>query len=76
MSETPVKDVVRALLTLPPERVAEVYDFILFLQSRYGQVVEVNDAWSDEDLSDLSEASLKYAREAMWPEEEPDDSSG
>jgi hypothetical protein len=37
---------VRALLALPPERVVEVYDFILFLLKRYGQVTDISDAWT------------------------------
>jgi hypothetical protein len=46
--------------------VAEVYDFVTFLQERYGQriAVDVSDAWSEEDLHDLMEASLAHARHA------------
>ena len=76
MQGTPVKDIVRALLALPPERLAEAYDFILFLQNRYGQVTDISDAWSDEDLADLALANLNYAVESIAPDDEPDDSTG
>ena len=65
MQGTPVKDIVRALLALPSDRMAEAYDFILFLQDRYGQVTDISDAWSDEDLADLAAASLNYAVESL-----------
>jgi hypothetical protein len=37
-----------------------------FLQERYGQrtAVDVSDAWSEEDLHDLMQASLAHARHA------------
>src|SRR3954451_21159430 len=41
MQEAPVKEVVRALPSLPPERVAEVHDVIIFLQSRHGPAVNI-----------------------------------
>ncbi len=63
MQEAPVKEVVRALLALPPERVAEVHDFILFLQSRYGQSVDTSDSWTEADVRDLIAASFRYAAE-------------
>jgi hypothetical protein len=74
--ETPVMEVVRALLTLPPERVAEAHDFILFLRSRYGQVADASDAWIDDDIRDLAAASVRHAAETMWAGEASDDAVG
>jgi hypothetical protein len=76
MQETPVKEVVRALLALPPERVAEVYDFILFLQNRYGQVMDISDTWTEQDIADLVEASLSYAVGNAWAGDEADGPAG
>ena len=76
MQETPVREVIRALLTLTPERVAEVYDFILFLKDRYGQSLDVSDVWIEEDIHDLTAASLIYATETLWPGEDADGSAG
>lgn len=56
-----VDDIVQALFHLPVEQLVQVYDFILFLQGRYGQPVDESDSWSDEDLYQLNEASLHYA---------------
>ena len=64
-----VKEVVNALFTLPPEQVATVYEFILFLQTRHGSVIDVSDSWTEEDLADLTSASLQYASEALLADE-------
>ncbi len=71
MTRTQAREILQALFTLPPEKVAEVYDFITFLQERYGQrtAVDVSDAWSEEDLHDLMQASLAHARHADMLEE-------
>ena len=61
-------DVVEQLRTLPPERVAEVYDFILFLKSRDGAQIDENDEWSDEDLRDVMAASTRYAEQTQLDE--------
>ncbi|MBX2999644.1 MAG: hypothetical protein KF893_14090 [Caldilineaceae bacterium] len=37
-SERQVQQIVEALVTLPPEKVAEVHDFVIFLQDRYSQL--------------------------------------
>jgi hypothetical protein len=68
-----VPDVVRELHALSPERVAEVYDFVLFLKSRPTLTVDVDDAWSEEDRRDASLASLQYADTAIPDEEDQDD---
>lgn len=66
------REILDALLTLPPEKVAEVYDFVTFLRERYGQhtMVDVSDAWTEEDLDDLVRASLTYAERSIWAGEE------
>jgi len=71
MTRTQAKEILEALSTLPPEKVAEVYDFVAFLQERYGQrtAVDVSDAWSEEDLHDLMQASLVHARHTNMLEE-------
>ncbi len=49
-----------------------MYDFVTFLQERYSQraAVDVNDAWSEEDLDDLIRASLAHAERTIWAGEE------
>jgi hypothetical protein len=71
MTRTHAREILAALFTLPPEKVAEVHDFVNFLQERYGQrtAVDVSDAWSEEDLHDLMQASLVHARHTNMLEE-------
>jgi len=61
------QQIVQTLRLLPPEKVAEVWDFVSFLQDRYARspVVDVSDAWSDQDLLDLTRASLAYAENSL-----------
>ena len=56
-----IDDVVNALFKLPSEQIMAVYDFILFLQARHGQMIDESDSWTEEDLIDLRKASLQYA---------------
>ena len=59
-----VRELLDALRALPPEQVAEVRDFALFLRARYGGLVDGVDegnAWSEEDVRDLVAASIAYA---------------
>ncbi|MDH7486467.1 MAG: hypothetical protein QHJ81_09365 [Anaerolineae bacterium] len=72
VTRTQTKEILEVLFTLPPEKVAEVYDFVTFLQERYGQrtTMDVSDAWSEEDLEDLMRASLTYAERTVWAGEE------
>lgn len=72
VTRTQAKEILETLSTLPPEKVAEVYDFVTFLQERYGQrtAVDVSDAWSEEDLHDLMRASLTHAERTIWAGEE------
>ena len=62
------EEILRALSALPAEKVSEARDFILFLRARYGrQTVDESDAWTDEDLRDLTAAAAGYA-EQSFPE--------
>ena len=67
---THVQQIVQTLHSLPPEKIAEVWDFVSFLQDRYAEAekVDVADSWSEQDLQDLSMASLAYAGTAIWDE--------
>lgn len=65
-------ELVRQLSVLPPERVAELYDFVLFLKTRPAAAVDESDAWSDEDRRDAARASQHYA-EAMFAAQKEDD---
>lgn len=69
-----VQQIVQTLHSLPPEKVAEVWDFVSFLQDRYAvpQRVDVADYWSKQDLEDLTAASLAYAGDSLWDEEHDD----
>lgn len=73
MENVAVKDVVDALFKLPSEQIATVYEFILFLQARHGQTVDVADEWSDEDVNDLIAATLHYASETVLADEADND---
>ena len=68
VTRTQAKEIFEALSVLPTKKVAEVYDFVTFLRERYGQrtTVDVSDAWSDEDLHDLMQASLAHAERTIW----------
>lgn len=68
-----VPDVVRELHDLPPARVAEVYDFVMFLKSRPNVTVDVDDAWSEQDRRDVSLASLNYLETTNPGEDAQDD---
>ena len=69
--EAQVVQIIQVLRALPPEKVVEVWDFVVFLQDRYAatQPVDINNAWSDQDLQDLRKASLAYAESVLWAEE-------
>lgn len=71
---THVQQIVQTLHSLPPEKVAEVWDFVSFLQERYvaAEKVDVADSWSEQDLKDLTMASLAYAGNSLWDEEHHD----
>ena len=77
MDKVRTEQIAQAMSTLPPEKVAEVYDFVLFLQARYGRPsVDTSDVWSEEDTRDLVTATLAYAGQTIWTGEEADDAAG
>jgi hypothetical protein len=57
------EEILRTLATLPPDKVAEVQDFALFLkqQCERESAPDDSDAWTEEDLRDLTAAALEYA---------------
>jgi len=67
LTKTQAKEIIQALQVLPAEKLAEAYDYILFLRERYGtrSPVDVNEAWSDEDACDLVGASFQYAERTI-----------
>lgn len=69
----PIKEVVDALFTLPKEQIATVYEFIMFLQARYGQEVDIAEEWTDEDVEDLRTASLQYISASLLSDEGDND---
>jgi hypothetical protein len=62
-----VEDILRALTALPADKVSEARDFILFLRERYGQdhAVDESDAWSEEDLRDVTAAAARHAEQSL-----------
>jgi hypothetical protein len=62
-------EVIQALFRLPSQQRLQVYDFVLFLQGKYGQAVDERDNWTDEDLVDLREASLQYIDATIYADE-------
>lgn len=71
---THVQRIVQTLHSLPPEKVAEVWDFVSFLQDRYAETekVDMADYWSEKDLQELTMTSLTYAENSLWDEEHGD----
>jgi hypothetical protein len=65
MTESQTLEIIDVLKSLPSEKVAEVKDFAIFLRERYGKIetFDESDEWSDEDLQDVANASIKYAEE-------------
>ena len=59
--------ILRDLLVLPSERVAEVQDFVSFLKDRYGKkkLVDDSSSWSEEDLRDLTAAVMQHADQSL-----------
>ena len=58
--------IINKLATLPPDKLAEVEDFIDFLAARnYQQPIDESTQWSDEDLDDWTNASLNHADENL-----------
>ena len=61
------EEILRALSMLPPDKIAEAQDFILFLKERYSyeKAVDETGVWTDEDLHDLTVAVLKHADQTL-----------
>lgn len=52
--------ILRSLRALPEDKVAEVEDFVLYLEQRYA--VDDSDVWTDEDMRDITEAAFAHAQ--------------
>lgn len=68
MTNTQTLEILDVLKTLPAEKIDEVKDFAVFLRERYGkseeaEIFDESDEWTEEDLRDFSNASLRYADE-------------
>jgi hypothetical protein len=65
MTDSQTLEILDVLKSLPPEKVAEVKDFAVFLRERYGksESVDESDEWTEEDLQDAANASISYAGE-------------
>ena len=66
MTNTQTLEILEALKNLPSEKIDEVKDFAVFLRERYGkaEIVDESDEWTEEDLRDVTIASLRYADES------------
>ena len=65
MNNTQTLEILDVLKTLPTEKVDEVKDFAVFLRERYGkiEVVDESDEWTEEDLQEVTNASIGFAEE-------------
>lgn len=65
MTNSQTLEILKELKTLPSDKIAEVKDFIAFLRERYGktEIIDESDEWTEEDLQDVTAASLRYADE-------------
>jgi hypothetical protein len=70
-----IPEIMRELTGLPEKRIAEVYDFVLFLKTRE-QDVDVSDDWSEEDMRDATIATMRYAEAELLNEDSSDASVG
>jgi hypothetical protein len=72
-----VDQIVEALFTLPVDKVAEVRDFVWFLQARYvhSPSIDCSDGWSEQDTQDLTAATLAYAGQSLWTDDDDNDES-
>ena len=61
ITATQETELLRVLATLPPEKFSAARDFILYLQTQYGQQqpVDESDEWSDEDLRGFTAAATR-----------------
>ena len=67
LTKKQAQDILLTLRRLPPDKVVEVEDFIRFLNERYTHAAPIDDsdAWSEEDLRDLTAAALGYADQTV-----------
>ncbi|MDE3088830.1 MAG: hypothetical protein KGJ80_05555 [Chloroflexota bacterium] len=65
LTKAQAKEIMQTLQALPADKLAEVFDYLTFLRERYGEhtPVDMSEAWSEEDVSDLIRASLSYAEQ-------------
>ncbi|KAA0230590.1 hypothetical protein EDS67_06715 [candidate division KSB1 bacterium] len=65
LTNSQAKEILTALSVLPPERILEVQHFVLFLKDRYAsnKPVDESEAWTDEDIHDLTVAVLQHAEQ-------------
>lgn len=65
MTDTKTLEILEVIKSLPAEKVDEVKDFAVFLRERYGkgEIINESDEWTDEDMRDITIASLRYADE-------------
>ena len=66
-----IEQIVQILADLPPAKVVDVRDYVLFLGNRYGysEAVDESDAWTEEDMRDIGAASMNHAMQSMWDAE-------
>jgi hypothetical protein len=66
INETQTTEILQALKTLPPDKVSEVRDFVVFLQYQYKktQNIDESDEWTNDDLSDFT-ASSRFVEESV-----------
>lgn len=67
LSRRQAEEILRALSTLPADKVTEVQGFIFFLKERYGhgKAVDESTVWTEEDLNDLTNAVLDHADKTL-----------
>lgn len=72
MSDPKIEQIMHLLVDLPPAKIIDVRDYVLFLRNRYGAVEAMDDdnAWSEEDIRDLGTASMRYAVQSVWGDPE------
>lgn len=65
MTDTQTLEILEVIKSLPSEKIAEVKDFAVFLRERYGksETADESDEWTDEDMKDVTNASLLYSEE-------------
>lgn len=65
MTNAQTLEILEVIKSLPSEKIDEVRDFAVFLRERYGktEIVDESDEWTDDDLQDITNASLNYAEE-------------